>query len=433
MYALDNNSGVAVMPPVKTQLNAPTAPHWFTEGGNGVAPSYPGADWFNIVQAELLNVLSAAGLAPNKAQLNQLSVAITTIVTQNKLSLTGDTGNGSSSLAFSAEGAKRLAQSIAQNQQRIAGLSGSKLDKSALSNAVNSTSTTTAGSSLAVKTAYDKAVEASNKTNGCVSKAGDTMTGTLSFQGANQNYRIGNYTWRKAIHLNGDNAIGNEAVIIAFNNNGILHLGGKPNEQFNAELDKTRLWVLGDVRTGSGKSLNATHQTTYAYVETTISNSDYGGANFKRRGSAGNWDSRVEPLPDKRWKFWVQNSHETYLPAKSGTIALLEDFTYQKIGNFEVRRYPDGTMIQTYFVSFSGQNQYRHERVYSFNWAVAFVDKPMVFGNTRIRDKNFTLIDRFQAEVEPETNGSKYSYYLFDPGGDQGNWDMQFLAIGRWK
>lgn len=80
MYALDNSSGVTVMPPVKSQQYQHDAPRWFTEGGNGIAPSYPGADWFNIVQAELLGVLSAAKITPEKNELNQLASAIKQII-----------------------------------------------------------------------------------------------------------------------------------------------------------------------------------------------------------------------------------------------------------------------------------------------------------------------------------------------------------------
>ncbi len=76
MYALDNDSGVQTMPEVKAKKFNHTEPRWFTEGGNGVAPSYPGADWFNIVQAELLNVLDDAGISPDKGQLNQIAQAI---------------------------------------------------------------------------------------------------------------------------------------------------------------------------------------------------------------------------------------------------------------------------------------------------------------------------------------------------------------------
>ncbi|WP_424411739.1 hypothetical protein ACPEER_05730 [Pasteurella sp. PK-2025] len=84
MYALDNDSGVQTMPEVKAKKFNHTEPRWFTEGGNGVAPSYPGADWFNIVQAELLGVLKAGGINPDKANLNQLTLAIQQVV-QNKV------------------------------------------------------------------------------------------------------------------------------------------------------------------------------------------------------------------------------------------------------------------------------------------------------------------------------------------------------------
>lgn len=80
MYALDNNSGVVVMPEVKNQQFQPNAPRWFTEGGNGIAPSYPGADWFNIVQAELLNILKEAKITPDKNKLNQITEAIRGVV-----------------------------------------------------------------------------------------------------------------------------------------------------------------------------------------------------------------------------------------------------------------------------------------------------------------------------------------------------------------
>ena len=80
MYALDNSSGVSVMPEIKSQVFSADEPRWFTEGGNGVSPSYPGADWFNIVQAELLNVVKASGGTPNKLELNQLTAAIQAMI-----------------------------------------------------------------------------------------------------------------------------------------------------------------------------------------------------------------------------------------------------------------------------------------------------------------------------------------------------------------
>ncbi|HDV8380931.1 TPA: hypothetical protein RKT71_004897 [Citrobacter freundii] len=62
------------MPAVKPVVSAVTS--FFTEGGNGVPPTYPGPDWFNIIQSELLAVLAAAGITPDKASNVQLLAAM---------------------------------------------------------------------------------------------------------------------------------------------------------------------------------------------------------------------------------------------------------------------------------------------------------------------------------------------------------------------
>ncbi|EBU8551974.1 hypothetical protein DLC15_05250 [Salmonella enterica subsp. enterica serovar Telelkebir] len=78
MFWLDNSSGVTDMPKIPAKLS-PVA-QWFTEGGNGKAPAYPGAHWYNIVQAELLNVLAAAEVEPDKTKLDQLLTAINILI-----------------------------------------------------------------------------------------------------------------------------------------------------------------------------------------------------------------------------------------------------------------------------------------------------------------------------------------------------------------
>ncbi|TDB43295.1 pyocin knob domain-containing protein, partial [Photorhabdus luminescens] len=98
MFGLDNPSGVSVMPPI-TPASNPT-PLWFTNGGAGLAVSYPGQEWFNIVQAELLAVLQEAGVKPDKSKLNQLAVAIKSIAAERGIELTDKLGN-SSALAAS--------------------------------------------------------------------------------------------------------------------------------------------------------------------------------------------------------------------------------------------------------------------------------------------------------------------------------------------
>ncbi|MGS3510457.1 gp53-like domain-containing protein [Citrobacter portucalensis] len=74
MYFVDNNSAVPVMPQVKPVRSA--TPLYFTEGGNGVPPTWPGPDWFNIFQTELLNILKEAGINPDKANHAQLLAAM---------------------------------------------------------------------------------------------------------------------------------------------------------------------------------------------------------------------------------------------------------------------------------------------------------------------------------------------------------------------
>ncbi|VUT21220.1 hypothetical protein SB6421_02129 [Klebsiella huaxiensis] len=73
MYHLDNTSGVPEMPEPKDTQTIST--RWFGESQEQGGISWPGADWFNIVQAELINILNEAGISPNKATHNQVAEA----------------------------------------------------------------------------------------------------------------------------------------------------------------------------------------------------------------------------------------------------------------------------------------------------------------------------------------------------------------------
>lgn len=74
MFGLNNSSGIPVMPALAEKLTE--NPQWFTEGGNGVEPSWPGADWFNSLQAELINIVLAADIELSPNDTNQLLSAI---------------------------------------------------------------------------------------------------------------------------------------------------------------------------------------------------------------------------------------------------------------------------------------------------------------------------------------------------------------------
>ncbi len=77
MYHLDNTSGVPEMPEPKETQTIST--RWFGESQEQGGISWPGADWFNIVQSELLGILKEAGVQPLKSEYNQVSASVKSI------------------------------------------------------------------------------------------------------------------------------------------------------------------------------------------------------------------------------------------------------------------------------------------------------------------------------------------------------------------
>ncbi|WP_368890431.1 hypothetical protein [Morganella morganii] len=104
MFGLDNKSGINVMPPIAPADSQ--SPLWFTEGGAGLSATYPGQDWFNQIQAELLNVLKAADIAPQKGSLNQIASAISKLASAYAVSIVHTTGQSLTSV-MSQDGATK--------------------------------------------------------------------------------------------------------------------------------------------------------------------------------------------------------------------------------------------------------------------------------------------------------------------------------------
>ena len=77
MYWLDNNTGISTAPTPPAVISL--TKRFFTNGGLGEQPSIPEDFWFNMVQEELLGVLTMAGIAPAKSDLGQLAKAIQSI------------------------------------------------------------------------------------------------------------------------------------------------------------------------------------------------------------------------------------------------------------------------------------------------------------------------------------------------------------------
>lgn len=156
------------------------------------------------VQAEAHYVLGKAGFKPVENKQTQLYEAIVKIIDDNRKSasttqkgevrLTSDTGLDSEELGLTAKAGKKLAQLIATVQVAL----NNYIPLNKRSSAVNSNDENNVATSKAVKTAYDKGVEAktaadnaqrsanaaNNNANGRVSKSGDTMTGSLAITGS---------------------------------------------------------------------------------------------------------------------------------------------------------------------------------------------------------------------------------------------------------
>nr|DAR77847.1 MAG TPA: Tail fiber protein [Caudoviricetes sp.] len=274
------------------------------------------------------------------------------------------------------KGLKALIDAITRNL-------GNYIPNSKKSSAVNSNSAETVATSVAVKTAYDKGVEAktaadnaqraaddaNNNANNRVPKTGDTtLIGELRVQhpqlnagrwsgfqlAANQGY------WRLEANPNSHDAnerrfnmvyangnaqhylwfptIGDAGQTVAYQSwvNNLLNnfINGSSyaksispnniqfrwnsNSNLELKIDNTELGYL--------------HNSYKAYVETNVTNGNYGGLNIIRKGTSGNFWARFEALPDRRWKFVTEGGATIYLKNQNGNILLDSDISHDTNG-----------------------------------------------------------------------------------------------------
>ena len=166
------------------------------------------------VQAEAHYVLEKAGFTPKQEQQTQLYQAIVKIIDDNRknasttqkgeVRLTSDTGLDSEELGLTARAGKKLAQMIAVVQLAL----NNYIPLNKRSSSISSNDENNVATSKAVKTAYDKGVEAKNAADnaqrsanaanqnaeGRVSKSGDSLTGILRTVGiASSQFGFGSY------------------------------------------------------------------------------------------------------------------------------------------------------------------------------------------------------------------------------------------------
>lgn len=217
--------------------------------------------------------------------------------TKGIIQLTNDTGLESESLALTAKAGKKLAQLIATVQLAL----NNYIPLNKRSSAVNSNDDNNIATSKAVKTAYDKGVDAknvadnaNNNANNRVSKSGDTMTGNLTVP----------------------NLIVNDPT----NNNNFVQIG-----------DDTKLI---DVDMGHAVGLQATDNANDAYIAYGAIKKRFGfdGVNFVAESGLGaQWfgsQKRGEGAYSQQWQteapYHVNagnaNGSNTYFPYLKGKV-----------------------------------------------------------------------------------------------------------------
>lgn len=401
------------------------------------------------VQAEAHYVLLKAGFKPVENKQTQLYEAIVKIIDDNrKKASTTQKGEVQLYSGYDSE-----SEEMAATPKVIKILKGfidsitrsltNYIPNSKKSSSVNSNSNDTVATSAAVKTAYDLANAAL----------------PLNNEGS-KSVVIGNYNF--VFQTDGNLVIANKAtneVLYAANRwvsklgdtiTGILRTSGIASSQFGFGSYAQQYTSGAPFMV---EETNANQKDTYYPIAKGRfrKQGQYGTAvSFGYTTKQGNGDGfgtgiTINLIEDngavKNWLFQHSGDFVSAGDVKSSsgkslnTAAQLSDFQYQKIGDFEIRRYPDGMMIQTYFTEFNdvhasslgfggtGQKQ--------LTWAVSFVGKPMVFGNitTSLNDHHDVGVNI----LTKSTNTTLYWYNYEHSNPNQGLCRLQFLAIGRWK
>lgn len=278
-----------------------------------------------------------------------------------------------------------------------------------------------------------------------VAKAGDTMTGPLNINHANSYLRGKNNgvdDWFVGRVRNNDN----DVALVSYQYNTGIHLksdrveSNKPIYRGNhlvfdeGNLLPVRQIDLRSIANGQISFQDATPAQLPLGAFVGLSKKSH------LNGAGDGWMMINKGWPDNsgafacnrigisgdRIRFQTANN----LNAWGNTIELanLSDFVYQKIGNFEIRKYPDGMMIQTYFYDVNDLKEWGEKQ---FTWAVAFADKPMVI--PKVEHTYGINSDVGSAIMRKSTNAVCY-YKLYEHNSEnQGDCRVQFLGIGRWK
>ncbi|KGQ25853.1 tail fiber protein, partial [Gallibacterium anatis] len=185
------------------------------------------------------------------------------------------------------------------------------------SDSVTSASSETVATSKAVKTAYDKAVDGVNKADAAQTAANNAQT--------TANAAIPSSKKSDSVASTSSETVAtSKAVKTAYDKavDGVNKANAAYKRAETAEINAKAASLPITGGNLSGDLIAPYINVTGRYISVNTPNSEFGGFDVIRQGNAGNWLSRLEALPDKRWKFWTQDAYETFVPAKSGTLAI---------------------------------------------------------------------------------------------------------------
>ena len=377
---------------------------------------------------------------------------------QGIVQLTNDTGLESESLALTAKAGKKLAQLIATVQLAL----NNYIPLNKRSSAVNSNDENNVATSKAVKTAYDKGVEAKNAADNAQRTANDGVSKADAAQRtANDGVSKANAAQTSANQAKSaaDAAqhTANDGVskANAANNNangrvsksgdsltGILHTVGIASTHFGHG------GYSSQYTSGAPFMVEATgskdRDTYHPFVKGLVRSKGRYGAGFSfgyttKLGEGDGFGRGIIQLIEdngthKLWGFEHNGDFNSAGDVRSSggkslnNAAQLSDFSYQKIGDFEVRKYPDGTMIQTCRKRMLTGD---YSKV-NFNWAIAFAEMPILTATAQYLDSvgdHDTIITFVQG-----TSNSACHLVCGETYNNSGEIAyVNVVAIGRWK
>lgn len=354
------------------------------------------------VQAEAHYVLQKAGFTPKAETQTQLYQAIVKIIDDNRKSasttqkgevrLTSDTGLDSEELGLTAKAGKVLAQGIAALRLAL----NNYIPLKSRSSSVTSNDENGVATPKAVKIAYDKGVEAKTAADNAQSTANSKQSPATTLAG----YGIGNFKI--------ENFVGN---VNTLQTDGIYAITQASRSQ--------NLPVAGNgchIKVIAGGDGRWCRQIAYIAYSTDM---------YERHQTSYQTDS---------WSAWVKLNDIEPVRQLVAQKANLTDFSYQKIGDFEVRKYPDGTMIQTYRFTPPNNRVGAQDKKFTFNWAVAFADKPKVWIQHNTHESSgYGSLDVVAENVENECTATKETFWVWEWYYNNHLISFDFFAIGRWK